>query len=97
MTIPLDDASLDLIEHALGGALEHDEDAGEDRLVGADFSLHRLLDFWANHEPTTEPVGQAMWGGELVDVYDDTDSPAFHPNDLIAALIAEVRRLRSAT
>lgn len=83
---PVDDFTLDQVEHALGGAFTVDDD-GTHRLGGADFSLSRLLDFLSGYDPNR------------LEATDDPDvfvyeGAVYHPNDVIQALIAEVRRLR---
>lgn len=111
--IPLDDMTLDAIDHALGGVLTYDrpdgapEDGGPWR-IGADYSLATLLDFLAGatgRDPNEELIqagrdesdlpewerGRDWSGAEIV--YDTRTHYSDH--DLIAALVAEVRRLRS--
>lgn len=92
--VPVDDPALDAIEHALGGCLtytaEDGSELGEPRLVGAEYQLADLLDFWAGHDRDnavligyagTVPIHRAL-------------TPTFSEHDLIRALIAEIRRLR---
>lgn len=105
---PVDDATLLAVEHAMGGALTYDRpdhvpyDSGDEGpwLVGADFSLSRLLDFLAGctgrdpHEElihSGDPDLPDYAGAEVV--YDTR--PHYSEHDLIRALIAEVRRLRA--
>ena len=83
--IPLDDSALSAIEHALGASLTDDHE-----LVGADYSLHTLLDFWAGHDGDGTLVGYH----DGIPIYDCTDSPSFSERDLVRALVAEVRSLR---
>lgn len=94
--IPVDDEALNAIEHTFGGALVGELDDIE--LVGADYSLPQLLDFWAGYEESQEPpIGWATWQGRDVEVYDETNSPpTFRRDDLIQALITEIRRLRKS-
>lgn len=86
MNLPVDDVTLEAVEHALGSMLTLDDD-GQPVRVGADYSLPDLLDFLAGHDAS--------------DGYEDPDGiwvchqPTYHPNQLIGALVAEVRRLRS--
>lgn len=83
---PVDDFTLDQIEHALGGAYSVTED-GTHTLVGADFSLTQLLDFLSGFDPARlEPTDDPD-----TFVY---DGAVYHEDDVIRALIAEVRRLR---
>jgi hypothetical protein len=83
---PVDDVMLDLLEHALGGLYEVDDDFGT-RLVGADYSLPQLLDFLSGYDPEqVVPLG----GG----IEEYVGGPLYTRDDIIRALIAEVRRLR---
>jgi hypothetical protein len=86
---PVDDVTLATIEHALGGAWDVDEE-GNHTLVGAEFTFDRVLDFMAgidvNDRSQVEQIDDS-------NVYID-HRPHYHPNDVIRALIAEVRRLR---
>lgn len=98
--VPVDDLTLDAIEHALGAALTFEDENGEPldapRVVGADYSLSALLDFLGGTmgddpnqeviEPGIMPDDPPRW------VYDTR--PSYSEKDLIRALIAEVRRLR---
>lgn len=85
-SFPVDDVTLDCLEHALNGAWHVDAD-GNHRLVGADYSFTQLLDFLSGYDPAwlieTEPGIVEYRGGAL-----------YHSHDVIRALIAEVRRLR---
>ena len=79
---PVTDSILDLVEHALNGALDDNHE-----LVGAEFSLHQLLDFLSGYDPAkVEQIGE--------DIYKYVGGPLYHYTDIIRALIAEVRRLR---
>jgi hypothetical protein len=100
----VDDIALAAVEHALGGALDRDWDADPDddfpfKLVGADYSLDQLLDFYAGtvgrdpNEILLSPGDPNLPGFTGVPVYEDT-RVHYHTHDLIRALIAEVRRLR---
>ena len=104
-SFPVDDITLNNVEHALGGALDRDPDADPDddfpfKLVGAEFSLDQLLDFMAGttgrdlDEELIHPgiLDLPGWAGAEV-VYDMRIH--YHTHDVIRALIAEVRRLRS--
>jgi len=81
LTIPLDDTSLTLLEEALDAALD-----GDGAVVGAEFTLSRLLDFWSGYDPA-----KLVQCGENVYEYPE---PTLHYTDLIRALVAEIRRLR---
>jgi hypothetical protein len=86
-SFPVDDVMLDAVEHALGGAYTVDPD-GTHRLVGAAYSLSHLLDFLAGYEPeATVPLSD----GPIVEY---VGGVLYRPDDIIRALIAEVRRLR---
>lgn len=112
---PVDDATLAAVEHALGGSLTYDrpDDASPDDrgpwLIGADYSLHTLLDFLAGctgRDPNEELIQPGRDESDLPEwergrdwsaaeiVYDTR--PHYTERDVIAALIAEVRRLRAA-
>lgn len=103
---PVDDATLLAVEHALGGALtfERPDSAPLDDegpwLVGADYSLAGLLDFLAGctgRDPNevvlreADPTLPGFMGAEIVE---DTRTH-YSEHDVIRALIAEVRRLRT--
>lgn len=98
-SFPVDDLTLDALEHALGGAYDVDED-GTHHLVGADYSLDQFLDFVAGIDPTDASAVEVLDPGDPTEsgwagapVYID-NRPHYHPNDVIRSLIAEVRRLR---
>jgi len=89
---PVDDVTLAAVEHALGGSLTYEGD--ELVRVGADYSLWDLLDFMAGAtgEDPDQEVLHRDWDGTPDLVVDHRQH--YTPNDIIAALIAEVRRLR---
>jgi hypothetical protein len=103
--IPLDDLTLDAIEHALGACLTYDGEDGETldepRLIGAEYQLATLLDFLSGavgEDPNgyqLEPGDVRLPGIEGAEVWMDT-RPHYSEKDLIAALVAEVRALRAA-
>ena len=89
-SFPVDDVTLAAIEHALQGSYTLDEH-GNHVLVGAEFTLDRVLDLAAGIDRSQDadhlhPVSE----GVVVD-----DRVHFTPNDVIKALIIEVRRLRA--
>lgn len=90
---PIDESALSNIEHALGGAYEVDEE-GNHTLVGADFTLHQLLDFYSGYdERLEEPVDEWQEYREVpIMTYPE---PVYHVNDVVRALIKEIRRLRN--
>lgn len=74
--VPVDDTSLALIEDATNASLEINSD-GEPAVIGAEFSMNRLLEFWSGYDA------------------DSTDTPVLlGRDDIIRALIGEIRRLR---
>lgn len=93
---PLDDVTLDALDHALGARLTWDGVANRDdgpRVVGADMSVSKLLDFLSGYDETKLAPLVDEDGYEVPDhfVYPDA---LWHEHDVIRALIAEVRRLR---
>lgn len=86
---PVDDFTLDQLEHAMGGSFTIDE-AGEHQLVGADFSMSALLDFLSGYDPSQEKL---LEDGPIP-VYEYTGGPLYTRDCVIQALIDEVRRLR---
>ena len=90
---PVDDVMLDAVEHALGGALTVDE-AGTQRLVGADYSLPQLLNFLSGYDPE-QVVPLVDEDGYEVPGWTEYVGGVMYTRDcIIRALIAEVRRLR---
>lgn len=86
-TFPIDDVTLSAIEHAMGGSFTVDSD-GTHRLVGADYSMSDLFNFLSGYDPDavvmiSEEVAEYVGG------------PIYNRDDIIRALIAEVRRLRA--
>lgn len=80
-TVPLDDTSLTLLREALGACV--DEDGA---VVGGEFTLSKLLDFWSGYDPSkgTDEDGIAVY-----------DHPTLHYTDVIRALIDELRATRT--
>lgn len=98
---PVDDVTLAAVEHAFGAAITFDTDEwGEPdldnpRLIGADYSLHTLLDFMSGTTSDDHPlveVKERDWDGTPRVIVDER--PHYTERDIIRALIAEVRRLR---
>ena len=87
---PVDDATLSAVEHALDGAWSVDGE-GTHTLVGADFTLDRVLSFAAGIDRSEDAEHLTQIAS---DVFVD-DRIHYHPNDVIRALIVEVRRLRT--
>lgn len=94
--VPLDDAALDAIEHALPGCFEVDDD-GTHRLVGADYTLDQLLQFWSGIDPNEEGTLVGYVDSPLMGNVPMYEMPGVYltERDVIAALIAEVRSLRA--
>lgn len=101
---PVDDMTLGMVEHALDYCLTFDGEDGEQldepRGIGAEFSLHSLLDFLSG--TTTDPLGvvqhlgvQETFMGPVEMTVDQR--PHYTEKDIILALIQEVRRLRATT
>lgn len=91
VSVPLDDAALNALEDALGAAYAVD-DLGNSYLARGEFTLTQLLEFWSGFDKSKAVlVGNA---GDA-EIYEYPD-PVLHPNDVIRALIAEVRTLRGA-
>lgn len=102
--LPLDDVTLDAIEHALDAYLTYEGENGEEldepRLAGAEYQLTGLLDFLAG-AVGKDPNGYLLEPGDVripglagAEVWMDT-RPTYSERDLIRALVAEVKRLRS--
>lgn len=85
LTIPVDDSSLNLILEATNAAYVVD-DNGEHTIVGADYTIHQLLEFWSGYDTALE-IDQ----GDGVSYY---PHPVLSHTDIIRALIAEIHRLR---
>lgn len=94
---PVDDFTLDQMEHALGGAFEVDPETGDHRVVGADFSFGQLLDFLSGYDPAKtviiEEANPLLPGIEGAEVGEYPD-PLYSMHDVIEALIREIKRLR---
>lgn len=97
---PVDDFTLDQLEHALNTcvagpvSLPFGGEPEEPRkLVGGEFTLSQFLDFMSGHDPR-----RATLVGEVdgIPIYESWDR-RYSENDVIRALIAEIRRLRELT
>lgn len=82
---PVDDGTLNLLEDSLNGSFTVDAD-GTHHLVGADFTVSDLLDFLSGYDEAKLETGENGW--------EEYPDPLYHINDVVRALIAEVRRLR---
>lgn len=88
LEVPLDDAGLSALEHALGAVTEVAEN-GDRTIHGADYTLPQLLNFWSGYNP--DDGVQVGYIGDIP-LYHHT-KPCLSEIDLIRALVAEVRRL----
>lgn len=84
---PVDDFTLDALDHSLNGAFEVDAE-GNQKLVGADYSFWQFLNFMSGYDesrlqPTDDPEVN-LYNGQV-----------YFPTDIIRSLIHEVRRLRN--
>ena len=78
---PIDDEVLNLLEDSMKAVYEVDAD-GTHHVVGADFTVNQLLDFYSGYDPDAV-VNEEYYG------------PLYHIHDVVKALIEEVRRLRN--
>ena len=85
---PVDDGTLNLLEHAMRGAYRVDLD-GEHHLVGADFSMTDLFRLLSGYDPAL------LIPLDSDDVMLYTGGPVYDERSVIRALITEVRRLRA--
>jgi len=82
---PVDEQALTFLKEALGTAYEVDED-GNHTLVGGDFSLYRLLEFYSGYDPSKLETEHG------IDIYPES---LYSLRDVIEALVDEVLRLRA--
>lgn len=90
LKVPLDEAALDSIEHALKAVFTID-DHGDPQIHEAEYSLSQLLDFWSGFDHA-DGVFDGYIGDVPVYVH---EKPNLTELDVIRALVAEVRRLRN--
>ena len=83
--VPVDEASLALIEDALNAGFECDEE-GNHALVGAEFSINQLLMFWSGYDNSRLIQIDERWS--------EYPDPVLTRDDIIRALINEIRRIR---
>lgn len=96
---PVDDFTLDQLEHALNTCRGDD---GE--LVGGEFNLPKFLDFMSGYDPDRSTLightdtipGTDIPTDHAVPIYENWDQH-YSEHCVMRALIAEIRRLRSAT
>ncbi len=85
--VPVDDMSLGLMFEAMNTAYDCDED-GNHVLVGGTITMNQLLNFWSGYNKSKE--------------LDEGDNMSYYPHpvlmrdDIIRALIEEIRTLRAA-
>lgn len=93
--VPVDDEALNLLESALDYHFGSERDENGDPIGVGEFSLYQLLDFWSGYDPSMEEevVDNGEDGGARLVVY--RGGPVLTSKDVMLALIAEVRRLRS--
>ena len=97
--VPLDEIALAQLEHALGASITFDSEDGtieldEPRVIHADYTLNTLLEFWSGTRD--DPDGVVRQVGDYtcpIPIYYDP-RPQYSPQDVMLALIHEVRRLR---
>lgn len=87
---PVTDDVLDQVEHALAAVYEVD-DEGTHTVVGADFTLSKLLDFYSGVDESDGQVIGDVHGIPII----EHEKPVYSEHDVIAALITEIRRLRA--
>lgn len=99
---PVDDMTLDAVEHSLGAVLTYDRPEGNvdfsdegPWVIGADYQLHKLLDFYSG---TMDDEGVVLlpkeeWIDNAPTTLDERQH--YTERDVIRALINEVRRLRN--
>jgi hypothetical protein len=99
---PVDDFTLDQLEHALNTSIEV-TDEGKHRCVGGDFTMAQFLSFMSGYDPERQTLigytdtipGTDIHHDNAVPIYESWDQH-YHEHSVIRALIAEVRRLRGA-
>lgn len=101
---PVDDFTLDQVEHALGTCLgDRDPVTGVHELVGGEFTMPRLLDFLSGYDPSRSvllsgdpdaPDGDGPFGLSPDTPIYEYPGQIYSRDSVIRALIAEVRRLR---
>ena len=91
MDFPVDDITLEAIEHALQGVW-HLEDDGTHTLVGAEYSFHNLMNFLSGYDPTKEVL--ISDDDSTVETYVYEGGTIYGYQDVIKALVNEVKRLR---
>lgn len=92
MSFPVDDITLDLLDHALNGTID---DNGN--ITGADMNISQLLAFMSPAQDDHEIQRRTdIADATCSNIIDLTDLGwTYHRDDVIRALIAEIRRLRA--
>jgi hypothetical protein len=94
---PVDDFTLDQLEHALNTCVEVLDD-GSRKPVGGEFTLSTFLDFMSGYDKERSTfvgyAGDPVGFGEQVPIYESWDQHYSHET-VIQALVAEIRRLRA--
>lgn len=97
---PLNDDVLDRLTEALNTCYGAQREDGTHELVGGDFTLSQLLDFYSGYDRTKEvDLGMGLdpmgFGQEVQ--WTEYPEPVYSDRDVMRALIDEVRRLRQET
>ena len=94
---PLDDDVLDRLLEALGTCYGPMREDGTHELVGGEFTLSQLLDFYSGYDRSKEVdlgVGPDPLGFGQDVQWTEYPDPVYSERDVMGALIHEVRRLR---
>jgi hypothetical protein len=91
---PVDDVTLNLLEHALQARLSYD-DEGAVVVEGAEMTVPALLDFLSGYDASKSVPVVDEDGYTVPDITEYVGGPLYSRDDVIAALIHEVRRLRA--
>lgn len=93
-SFPVDDFTLDQLEHAMGTLISGWDDDGNQTYTGGDFTLSAFLNFMSGYDSAKlKPIDEYQEFRDIP-IYDYPD-PIFSKECVIRALIAEVRRLRN--
>lgn len=91
---PVDDVTLNMLEHSMRGAYTVDHD-GTHHLVGAEYSTPQLLDFLSGYDPEKVVPLKDEDGYDIPNFVEYVGGPVYSRDCVIKALIKEVRRLRA--
>lgn len=100
---PVDDFTLDQLEHALDTCLGDVREDGSHELVGGEFTLSKFLEFMSGYEPdrchligyTDTIPGTDIPTEGAIPIYEHWDQ-SYTERCVIRALVAEIRRLRAS-